>query len=283
MTHWQTSRFQIDLRRPQIMGIVNVTPDSFSDGGAWCDPRAALAHAEQLLQDGADILDIGGESTRPGSPAVPLQEELRRVLPVLKEAVKLRVPVSVDTYKPEVMRAALDLGADIINDIWALRQPGARAVVAAHPRCGICLMHMHADPQTMHVSQMAGHDVVAQVLQFLENEAQQLLALGVAQPRIMFDAGIGFGKTVAQNFELLRRHAELGGTGYPLLTGWSRKSSLGKVTGREVGERMPASIAAAVLAAERGAAVLRVHDVRETADALAVLRAMQQPHHSIPL
>ena len=283
MSYWQTSRFQIDLRRPQIMGIVNVTPDSFSDGGAWSDPCAALAHAEQLLQDGADILDIGGESTRPGSPAVPLQEELRRVLPVLKEAVKLQVPVSVDTYKPEVMQAALDLGVDIINDIWALRQPGARAVVAAHPRCGVCLMHMHADPQTMHVSHMPGHGVAAQVLQFLQQQAQQLLELGVGRPRIMFDAGIGFGKTVAQNFELLQRHAELGGTGYPLLAGWSRKSSLGQVTGRDIRERMPASIAAAVLVAERGAAVLRVHDVRETADALAVLRAMQQPHHSIPL
>ncbi|MGE8320397.1 MAG: dihydropteroate synthase [Comamonas sp.] len=282
-THWQTSRFQIDLRRPQVMGIVNVTPDSFSDGGSWFDPRAALAHAEQLLQDGADLLDIGGESTRPGSPAVPLDEELRRVLPVLREAVKLQVPISIDTYKPEVMRAALDLGADIINDIWALRQPGARAAVAAHPQCGICLMHMHADPQTMHVSQMTGHDVAAQVLQFLEREAQELLALGVEKPRIMFDAGIGFGKTVAQNFELLQQHAALGATGYPLLAGWSRKSSLGKVTGREVDERMPASIAAAVLAVERGAAVVRVHDVRETVDALAVLRAMQQPHHSIPL
>lgn len=283
MNFWRTSRFEIDLRRPQIMGIVNVTPDSFSDGGSWSDSRAALAHAEQLLQDGADILDIGGESTRPGSPAVPLEEELRRVLPVLQEAVKLQVPVSIDTYKPEVMRAALDLGADIINDIWALRQPGAQAVVAAHPQCGICLMHMHADPQTMHVSQMAGGDVVAQVLQFLELQAHALQALGVAKPRIVFDAGIGFGKTVAQNFELLQRHAELGAPGFALLAGWSRKSSLGKVTGREVGERMPASIAAAVLAAERGAAVVRVHDVRETVDALAVLRAMQAPHHLIPL
>ena len=283
MSHWQTSRFQIDLRRPQIMGIVNVTPDSFSDGGAWPDARAALQHAEQLLLDGADILDIGGESTRPGSPAVPLEQELRRVLPVLKEAVKLEVPISVDTYKPEVMRAALDLGVDIVNDIWALRQPGAQAVVAAHPQCGICLMHMHADPQTMHVSKMQGHDVVTQVLQFLERQAIELLGLGVEKPRIMLDAGIGFGKTVVQNFELLQRHAELGVAGYPLLAGWSRKSSLGKVTGRDVDERMPASIVAAVLAAERGASVLRVHDVRETADALAVLRAMQAPHHCIAL
>jgi len=272
---WQTSRFSIDLARPQVMGIVNATPDSFSDGGLHASASAALRHCEQLLKDGADILDIGGESTRPGSPAVPLAEELARVLPVVRGAVGLGVPVSVDTYKPEVMRAVLDLGADIVNDIWALRQPGAREAVAAHPRCGVCLMHMHRDPQTMQAAPMEG-DVPAQVLSFLELAAQSLQALGVEKTRIVLDPGIGFGKTVAQNFALLARQAELLSLGYPLLAGWSRKSSLGAVTGLAVEERMPPSVAAAVLAVERGARIVRVHDVRETVAALAVWNAMEQ-------
>lgn len=278
MPIWQTSRFAIDLTEPRIMGIVNVTPDSFSDGGSHQGVAAAMAHAEKLLADGAHILDIGGESTRPGSPAVPLDEELRRVLPVVEAAVALQVPISVDTYKPEVMQAVLDAGADIINDIWALRQPGARAAVAAHPSCGICLMHMHANPQTMHLQHMdAAQDVIAQVLQFLQQQTFELCVLGVQKDRIVWDAGTGFGKTVEQNFALLQQQPVLAAAGYPLLAGWSRKGSLGKVTGREVGERMPASIAAALLAAEHGAAVVRVHDVRETADALAVLGAMRRP------
>ncbi len=278
MPIWQTSRFVIDLAEPRIMGIVNVTPDSFSDGGSHQGVAAAMAHAEKLLADGAHILDIGGESTRPGSPAVPLDEELRRVMPVVKAAVALQVPISVDTYKPEVMQAALDAGADIINDIWALRQPGAQAVVAGHPNCGVCLMHMHANPQTMHLQHMdATGDVTMQVLQFLQQQTLDLCALGVQKDRIVWDAGTGFGKTVQQNFALLQQQPVLAAAGYPLLAGWSRKGSLGKVTGREVGERMPASIAAALLAVEHGAAVVRVHDVRETADALAVLRAMQRP------
>lgn len=272
---WQTSRFSIDLARPQVMGIVNATPDSFSDGGQHASASAALRHCEQLLKDGADILDIGGESTRPGSPAVPLAEELARVLPVVRGAVGLGVPVSVDTYKPEVMRAVLDLGADIVNDIWALRQPGAREALAAHPRCGVCLMHMHRDPQTMQTAPMEG-DVPAQVLSFLELAAQSLQALGVEKTRIVLDPGIGFGKTVAQNFALLARQAELLSLGYPLLAGWSRKSSLGAVTGLAVEERMPPSVAAAVLAVERGARIVRVHDVRETVAALAVWNAMEQ-------
>ena len=272
---WQTSRFAIDLARPQVMGIVNVTPDSFSDGGRYGSTAAALRHCEQLLKEGADILDIGGESTRPGSPAVPLDEELSRVVPLVREAVTLGVPISVDTYKPEVMRAVLDLGADIINDIWALRQPGAAAAVAAHPQCGVCLMHMHRDPQTMQQAPMEG-DVVPQVLSFLELQAHNLLALGVEKTRILLDAGIGFGKTVEQNFALLARHSELLAAGYPLLAGWSRKSSLGAVTGLEVDQRMVPSVAAAVLAIERGASVVRVHDVRETVAALAVWSAMQR-------
>jgi len=272
---WQTSRFAIDLARPQVMGIVNVTPDSFSDGGRHDSTAAALRHCERLLKEGADILDIGGESTRPGSPAVPLDEELSRVVPLVREAVTLGVPISVDTYKPNVMRAVLDLGADIVNDIWALRQPGAAAAVAAHPQCGVCLMHMHRDPQTMQQAPMGG-DVVPQVLSFLQLQAHNLLALGVEKARILLDAGIGFGKTVEQNFALLARHSELLAAGYPLLAGWSRKSSLGAVTGLEVDQRMVPSVAAAVLAVERGASVVRVHDVRETVAALAVWSAMQR-------
>ena len=272
---WQTSRFAIDLAYPQVMGIVNVTPDSFSDGGRYGSTAAALRHCEQLLKEGADILDIGGESTRPGSPAVPLDEELSRVVPLVREAVTLGAPISVDTYKPEVMRAVLDLGADIVNDIWALRQPGAAAAVAAHPQCGVCLMHMHRDPQTMQQAPMDG-DVVPQVLSFLELQAHNLLALGVEKTRILLDAGIGFGKTVEQNFALLARHSELLAAGYPLLAGWSRKSSLGAVTGLEVDQRMVPSVAAAVLAVERGASVVRVHDVRETVAALAVWSEMQR-------
>ena len=272
---WQTSRFSIDLERPKVMGIVNVTPDSFSDGGHHASTIAALRHCEQLLKDGADILDIGGESTRPGSPAVPLDEELARVVPLVREAVALGVPISVDTYKPAVMRAVLDLGADIVNDIWALRQPGALAVVAAHPQCGVCLMHMHRDPQTMQAAPMAG-DVVSQVLSFLELQAHNLQAQGAKKDQILLDPGIGFGKTVEQNFALLARQDVLLGAGYPLLAGWSRKSSLGAVTGLDVDQRMVPSVAAAVLAVDRGASVVRVHDVRETVAALAVWSAMQR-------
>lgn len=279
---WQTSRFRIDLAQPRVMGIVNVTPDSFSDGGAHASTGTALRHCEQLLKQGADILDIGGESTRPGSPAVSLDEELARVLPLVREAVKLGVPISIDTYKPEVMRAVLDLGADIVNDIWALRQPGAREAVAAHPSCGVCLMHMHRDPQTMQAVPMAG-DVIPEVLSFLRVQAQLLAALGVDASRITLDPGVGFGKTVAQNFALLARQHELLGGGLPLLLGWSRKSSIGAVAGIGVaGERMVPSVAAAVLAVDRGASVVRVHDVRETVAALAIWRAMkdQEPQQT---
>ncbi|MBB4221430.1 dihydropteroate synthase [Variovorax guangxiensis] len=277
---WQTSRFRIDLAQPRVMGIVNVTPDSFSDGGAHDSTEAALRHCEQLLKEGADILDIGGESTRPGSPAVPLEAELARVVPVVREAVKLNAPISIDTYKPEVMRAVLDLGADIVNDIWALRQPGAREAVAAHPSCGICLMHMHRDPQTMQAVPMAG-DIVPEVLSFLREQAQLLYDLGVDAARITLDPGVGFGKTVAQNFALLARQRELLAAGHPLLLGWSRKSSIGAVTGIEMaGERIVPSVAAAVLAADRGAAVVRVHDVRDTVASLAVWRAMKAQEKS---
>jgi dihydropteroate synthase len=270
---WQTSRFDIDLQRPRIMGIVNVTPDSFSDGGRHSSASAALAHAEQLLREGADILDVGGESTRPGAPVVSLEEELARVLPVVRGALAWGVPISVDTYKAEVMQAALDAGADIINDVWALRQNGALAMVAQHPRCGVCLMHMHRDPQTMQVAPMQG-DVIEPVKAFLRERAQAVRDAGVADSRIVLDPGIGFGKTVEQNFELLSRQSALLDMGLPVLAGWSRKSSLGAVTGQSVAaDRVAASLAAAVLALERGARVLRVHDVASTVQAFAVWRA----------
>lgn len=276
---WQTSRFLIDLTQPQVMGIVNVTPDSFSDGGSHADPMSAVKHAELLLSQGANILDVGGESTRPGAPPVPLAEELARVVPVVRELVKLGVPVSIDTYKPEVMQACLDLGADIVNDVWALQRPGEQGlsgvdVVARHPSCGVCIMHMHLEPQRMQIAPMEG-DAVPLVVAFLQKHAQGLQDAGVAAERIVLDYGIGFGKTVEQNFALLARQAEVLGLGYPLLAGWSRKSSLGRVTGQDVArERVAASVAAAVLAVERGARIVRVHDVRETADALKVWQAM---------
>jgi dihydropteroate synthase len=274
--HWQTARYRIDLAQPRVMGIVNVTPDSFSDGGRYQGTSAALAHCERLVAEGADILDLGAESTRPGSPPVPLDEELARLLPVLRGALALGVPVSVDTYKPQVMRECLAAGADIVNDIWALRQPGAREVVATHPSCGVCLMHMHGEPRTMQLTPMEG-DAVGQVRAFLDEEAGALRAMGVAAERIVIDPGIGFGKTVAQNFALLARQGELLQAGSALLAGWSRKSSLGQVTGLDVGDRLVPSIAAALMAVERGARIVRVHDVRETVAALKVWRAAQQP------
>lgn len=284
---WQTSRFQIDLSQPKVMGIVNATPDSFSDGGQHGSAAAAIRHCEQLILDGADILDIGGESTRPGALPLSQEDELARIEPVVRAAVSLGVPVSVDTYKPQVMQVVLDLGADIINDIWALRwQDPAQSlraahVVAAHPSCGVCLMHMHLAPQTMQVQPMQG-DVVPQVLSFLQQKADELKELGVENARIVLDPGIGFGKTVTQNFSLLARQAEFLTAGYPLLAGWSRKSSLsGMGAGAGHGvvlpaqERLAPSLAAALLAAERGALVLRVHDVKETAQALRVLAAIR--------
>ncbi|HPW84664.1 MAG TPA: dihydropteroate synthase [Rhodoferax sp.] len=285
---WQTSRFLIDLSAPKVMGIVNVTPDSFSDGGKHATVDAARRHCDQLVQDGADILDIGGESSRPGAMPVSLEDELARVLPIVRHAVTLGVPVSVDTYKPAVMQAVLDLGADIINDIWALRwrdRPdglSGESVVAGHTRCGVCLMHMHRDPQTMQVAPMQG-DVVPQVLSFLELHAHNLRGLGIEMSRICLDPGVGFGKSVAQNFALLARQADLAALGYPVLAGWSRKSSLAAVTqtaagntaGMDVQERLVPSVTAAVLAVQNGAHVVRVHDVKETVQALKVLAAMK--------
>jgi dihydropteroate synthase len=288
---WNTSRFQIDLTYPKVMGIVNVTPDSFSDGGQHASTNTALQHCEQLIKDGADILDIGGESSRPGALALSLADELARVLPVVREAVSLGVPVSVDTYKPQVMQAVLDLGADIINDIWALRwrdqsdagEPlTAQQVVARHGACGVCLMHMHGEPSTMQRSPMVG-DVVAQVLLFLKGVALELQAQGVSSTRIVIDPGIGFGKTVAQNFALLARQSELLAAACPVLLGWSRKSALAALSGvasssvawLDQQQHLVPSVAAALLAIERGASIVRVHDVRETVQAIKVLEAIR--------
>jgi len=278
--NWQTSRFDLDLREPLVMGIVNVTPDSFSDGGWHATTPQALRHAEQLLQEGAAILDIGAESTRPGAEALPLAQELMRLEPLLRELVRWKVPISVDTYKPEVMQACLDWGVDIVNDIWALRQPGAQQVVVAHPRCGVCLMHMHRDPQTMQINPMTGH-VVSEVNAFLRSRIDALLASGVQASRLVVDPGIGFGKTVAQNFQLLARQADLLRSGVPVLAGWSRKSALGAALAQgdtvpDPSQRQVASVAAALMAVERGASVVRVHDVKATVDALKIWLTMQQ-------
>jgi dihydropteroate synthase len=269
---WQTTRFRLDLTRPLVMGIVNVTPDSFSDGGQHADTAAALAHCEQLLADGADILDIGGESTRPGAATVPLDVELARVLPVLEGTLAMGVPLSVDTVKAEVMRRALALGADIVNDVNALRGAGAAEVVAVHPNCGVCLMHMRGAPDTMQL-QPQYSDVVTEVSDFLRERGDHLRALGVADERIVYDPGIGFGKSVEHNTELLRRQRELLALGRPLLLGWSRKSTLGAITGRDAHQRLAASVAAALAAVLHGASVVRVHDVAATVDALKVWRA----------
>ncbi|MEO7010714.1 MAG: dihydropteroate synthase [Caldimonas sp.] len=269
---WQTTRFRIDLTMPRVMGIVNVTPDSFYDGDPLLDAGQAIARCERLVREGADLLDIGGESTRPGAAPLPLALELARVMPVLERALHLGVPVSIDTRTPEVMRAALALGVDIVNDIDALRNDAALDVVAAHANCGVCLMHMQGEPGVMQQRPEYG-DVVAEVAAYLREREVALRKRGIDATRIVLDPGIGFGKTPAHNLELLRRQRELVVIGRPLLVGWSRKSTLGVVTGRPVGERLAASIAAALAAVERGACIVRVHDVAATVDALAVWRA----------
>ena len=270
---WTVRGRTLPLERPLIMGIVNVTPDSFSDGGRHSTHDAALAHALRLVEEGADLLDIGGESTRPGAADVSPAEETDRVVPLIAALKGCGVPLSVDTSKPEVMRAALDAGAAIVNDVYALRAPGAVEVIAASD-CGIVLMHMQGVPRTM---QVAPHyeDVVAEVSAFLHERLAVLTAAGVAPDRVALDPGFGFGKTVEHNFTLLRELPRLAASGCPVVAGLSRKSMLGAVTGRAVDERVTASVVGAVLAVERGARVLRVHDVRATRDGLRVWEAMQ--------
>lgn len=269
---WQTTRFLLDLSEPRVMGIVNVTPDSFSDGGSFATVDAARAHCDRLRAEGADLLDIGGESTRPGARAPTVPEELDRVMPVLEHALTLGVPVSVDTSQPEVMRAALAVGADVVNDVRALMRAGALAAVAEHPSCGVCLMHMRGDPATMQAAPRYD-DVVADVASFLGHRLQAVIAAGVQSARVILDPGIGFGKTAAHNWALMQRQTELLSLGRPILVGWSRKSTLGVLTGRPVEQRLPASVAAALCAVQRGARIVRVHDVAATVDALKVWQA----------
>ena len=285
--HWQTARFRIELGEPRVMGIVNLTPDSFSDGDASLTPARALATCERLLAEGADILDLGGESSRPGAEPVDVETELARVVPVLREAVHLGCPVSIDTVKPEVMRVALDLGADIVNDIGALRAPGALDVVAAHPACGVCLMHMRGTPRSMQ-RETDYADLLGEIGAFLGERVAAAEAAGIARERIVVDPGIGFGKTPAQNVELLSRQHELLALGVPLLAGWSRKSTLARLAGVAAtppAERSPAqratldaaSVAASLLAVQRGARIVRVHQVAAMVAALAVWKAAPEP------
>lgn len=270
---WRCGARDFVLDRPLIMGVVNVTPDSFSDGGRFYEHGRALAHALQLVEEGADLLDIGGESTRPGAADVSADEEMRRVLPLIGELVTRGIAVSVDSSKATVMRAALAAGACVINDVRALQEPAALEVAAAAD-CGVVLMHMQGTPRTM---QAEPHydDVVADVGRFLVARRDALVVAGIATGRIVFDPGFGFGKTPAHNYTLLARLHELVELGAPLLAGISRKSMLGHATGRPTGERLAASIAAAVLAVERGAAIVRVHDVAATRDALRVVQALR--------
>lgn len=267
--HWQTTRFHIDLSRPRVMGIVNVTPDSFSDGGLHGSSASAIAHCERLVGEGADILDIGGESSRPGAANLSIGEEWARIAPVLAVATTLGVPVSVDTCKPTVMARALDAGVDIINDIHAMQAEGALHATAPHPLAGLCLMHMRGTAATMTGLTDYG-DLVGEVSDFLAKRAAVLRQAGVAADRIVLDPGYGFAKTTEQNFALLARQQELLALGYPMLVGWSRKRALGDVTGRPVEQRLAGSLAAALAALSNGASVLRVHDVAPTADAIKV-------------
>ena len=270
--HWQTTRFQIDLSQPRVMGIVNVTPDSFSDGGRYGQTQLAIEHCQRLVDEGADILDIGGESSRPGALSLSVNEEWARVGPVLEFAVTLGLPISIDTCKPDVMRLALNAGADIINDIQAFQAEGALDVLTAYPTAGLCLMHMRGEPRTMQ-SLTAYEDLMADVKSFLAGRVAALQAIGVSDQRMVLDPGYGFAKTTEQNFALLARQSELLALGYPLLAGWSRKRALGDVTGRPVEQRLPGSLAAALASVAQGARILRVHDVATTTDALKVWQA----------
>ncbi len=261
-------RYRLSLQRPLVMGIVNVTPDSFSDGAHHFRLDEAVAHARRLVDEGADILDVGGESTRPGAQAVSLDEELRRVLPVVEALQDCGVPVSVDTCKPAVMRAVLSAGADMINDIMGFSAPGAIEAVA-DATCAVCVMHMRGEPRTMQRDPVY-EDVVREVGEYLAGRARALRDHGVAPGRIVLDPGFGFGKTVAHNYTLLAHLRELGTGNYPFLLGMSRKSMIGAVTGRSVEQRLGGSIAAALAGAARGAHILRVHDVADTVDALKV-------------
>jgi dihydropteroate synthase len=265
--------FALPLDFPLIMGVVNITPDSFSDGGQFFSPEAAIAQATRLVEEGAALLDIGAESTRPGAQPVTEEEELHRLLPVLEAIRALPVPISVDTRRASVMKAVLAEGASMINDIEALGGPGSLEAVAA-TGCGVCLMHKKGDPATMQIDPHYD-DVVGEVTGFLAERVQAAKAAGIDEGRLVIDPGFGFGKTATHNLALLKRLHSLTALGVPVLAGLSRKSTLGRLTGRAAGDRLVASVTAALLAAQRGATILRVHDVGATRDALAVWRAVE--------
>jgi len=260
--------YSLSLAHPLVMGIVNVTPDSFSDGGRHVAIDAALAHAHRLIVEGADILDIGGESTRPGAVPVALADELARVIPLIEALRGIAIPISIDTYKPEVMAAAIAAGASMVNDINALQDPAALAVVAAH-NVAVCLMHKQGEVQTMQAAPRY-RNVVDEVREFLRARVEACEAAGIESDRIVIDPGFGFGKSVAHNFSMLGNLSEFAEIGMPVLAGLSRKSMLGEVTGQPVEQRLSASVAAALIAAQRGAELLRVHDVRATVDVLKI-------------
>jgi len=276
-TTWRCGRFLFDFAKrnsPIVIGILNATPDSFSDGGKFRSPKDAIAQAERMLADGVDLIDIGGESTRPGAEPVGLQEELDRVLPVIEALKDCGVPLSIDTYKPETMRQALHAGVDCVNDIWALRQTGAVDAVLESQNCGIVLMHMQRDPLTMQFDPEY-INVIAEVKQFLKDRADLLISSGIAIDRITIDPGFGFGKSLEHNLNMLSNFSEFSTLGLPVLAGISRKSMIGKITGKDTNDRVAPSIAAAIMAADRGASIVRVHDVAETVDALKLWEAIQ--------
>ncbi|MEN9380003.1 MAG: hypothetical protein RJB15_1696, partial [Pseudomonadota bacterium] len=269
-TTWRCGRYLFDLtnrKRPIVMGILNATPDSFSDGGRFRSAADAISLAESMIASGVDLIDIGGESTRPGAIPVSLQEELDRVMPVIEGLKNCGVPLSIDTYKAETMLQALEAGVDCVNDIWALRHQGALDAVLKSSNCGIVLMHMQRDPLTMQFNPEY-QNVVSEVIEFLSERANLLLSKGVEQNRIALDPGFGFGKSLVHNLEMLAKFDRFSELGYPVLAGISRKSMLGKITGKEVDQRLSPSIAAAIMAADRGAKIIRVHDVPDTVDAL---------------
>jgi len=268
----QCARFRVDLSAPVVMGVLNVTPDSFSDGGRYLELPRALEHARRMVEEGAAFIDVGGESTRPGAEPVAAEQELRRVVPVVERlAADLAVPVSVDTSKPEVMRAALAAGAAMVNDVMALSAAGAIEAVAASD-AAVCLMHMQGEPRTMQQAPRYD-DVVGEVRSFLRERVAHCRVAGIGRERIVVDPGFGFGKTLAHNLELLRGLAEIAADGVPVLAGLSRKGMIGQLTGRATGDRLAGSLALAVLAVTKGARIVRAHDVAPTVDALRVVAA----------
>jgi dihydropteroate synthase len=275
-TTWRCGRFLFDFtkrKRPLVMGILNTTPDSFSDGGKFRTAQDAIAQAELMIQNGVDLIDIGGESTRPGAEPVEVQEELDRVLPVIEALKDCGVPLSIDTYKAVTMRQALHAGVDCVNDIWALRQAGALEAVMESCDCGIILMHMQRDPLTMQFNPEY-QDVIAEVREFLKERAGLLITKGIGEDRIAVDPGFGFGKSLEHNLRMLADFDDFNILGLPVLAGISRKSMIGKITGKDTNDRVAPSIAAAIMAADRGALIVRVHDVAETVDALKLWEAI---------